>query len=81
MIVSFGLMVGWMRSNEAALLEEEIAKEHWVFTEEEIDYENEELEIPIDTVRDEAHVPSPQRRRVAADWSTLENIPSKGRYN
>ena len=80
-IVSFGLMVGWMRSNEAALLEEEIAKEHWVFTEEEIDYENEELEIPIDSVRKETYLPSPRRKRVAADWSTVENSPSKGRYN
>jgi hypothetical protein len=80
-IVSFGLMVGWMRSNEAALMEEEIAKEHWVFTEEDIDDENWELEIPIDFVREEALLPSPRRKRVAGDWSTIENIPSKGRNN
>jgi hypothetical protein len=80
-IVSFGLMVGWMRSNEAALMEEEIAKEHWVFTEEDFDDENEELEIPFDSAREQTYIPSPRRKRVAADWSIVENIPNKGRYN
>jgi hypothetical protein len=80
-IVSFGLMVGWMRSNEAALMEEEIAKEHWVFTEEEIDDEDWELKLPFDSVREETHLPSPRQRRAAASWSIAENIPSQERHN
>ena len=80
-IVSFGLMVGWTRSNEAALMEEEIAKEHWVFTEEEIGGENRELEIPIDPAWEKTHIPSPRRKRAGADWTMVGNIPSKGRNN
>ena len=80
-VVSFGLMVSWMRSNEAALEEEEIAKEHWVFTEEETDDENWGRQVPIDSAREKMHLQAPQRKRSTAGWSTIENIPSKGRYN
>ena len=80
-VVSFGLMVGWMRSNEAALEEEEVAKEHWVFTEEETADENWERQAPIDSVREKIHLQAPQLKRSSAGWSAIENIPSRGRYN
>lgn len=80
-IVSFGLMVGWMRSNESALMEEEIAREHWVFMEEPNDDETSELEIPIESTLEREYLPSPDRKRVKSGWSVIDTIPSKGRYN
>ena len=81
-IVSFGLMVGWMRSNEAALEEEEIAKEHWVFTEVTSGDEPWQFELPSDLMPERKHLPSAQPRSFAdAEWPALDSIPNKGRYN
>jgi hypothetical protein len=79
-VVSFGLMVGWMRSNEAALEEEEITKEHWVFMEESGDDETWEFEIPTDPVPQTTN-PRPKRKRVGTGRSISDSMPSKGRYN
>ena len=78
-VVSFGLMVGWMRSNEAALEEEEIRKEHWVFIEEPGNDETWEFEVPTDPVPQTN--PRPKRKRVGAGRSMSDSMPSKGRYN
>src|SRR5512135_701617 len=83
-IVSFGLMVGWMRSNAAALEAEEIAKERWVFTEESINVEAEETEefvMPVDSFTVRKHLPKAPRRHVGAARSAIDTAQSKGRFN
>ncbi len=80
-IVSFGLVVGWMRSNESALEEEEIAKEHWVFMEEPSDDEALEYEIPVDPIPGTTHARSTKRKRTGAGRSTSDSMPIRGRYD
>lgn len=79
-VVSFGLMVGWMRSNEAALEEQEAAKEHWVFFEEPDEDESEEFEYPVELPTEKSLRPS-SRERVDAGWGAPEGTSAKGRYN
>ncbi len=79
-IVTFGSMLGWMRLNADKLMEEDGVKEHWVFTEESIDEdENEEIEFPNDLIPEPTHEPLTQHTRTATGLRDIDS--NKGRYN
>lgn len=78
-IATFGLMFGWVHANAAALQEEEIAKEHWVFIEEPSDDEHVEIQVPADLIPEPTHEPAAPHAH--ADVSVRYIDPDKGRYN
>ncbi len=79
-IVAFGSMLGWMRLNADKLMEEDSAKEHWVFTEEPCDDdENEETEFPNDLFPELTHEPLTQQARTVTGLRSIDS--NKGRYN
>ncbi len=79
-IVAFGSMLGWMHLNADKLMEEDSAKEHWVFTEESIDDdEDEEIEFPNDLISEPTHEPLIQHTRTATGLRDIDS--NKGRYN
>ncbi len=78
-IATFSLMVGWVRINSTALMEEDSAREHWVFMEESNGDEDFEIEMPTDLIPELTHLSTaqPTSRNIG-----LRNIDStKGRYN
>ena len=80
-IVMFSAMLGWMHLNADKLMEEDSAKEHWVFTEEPCDDDGavEEIEFRNDLIPELTNEPLTQPARTAVGLRSIDS--NKGRYN